>query len=441
MPDIMVVLACLSQCAQPTPLRQLGRVIESMLSISGRVTMKGLSRWSNKGGSYRTIQRLFNTPLNWLHLNWFLIRHHLWNGDDVALMSGDHVVVTKSGKTTHGLDRFFSSLYGKAVPGLCFLSLSLLSVKHRTSYPVVTEQVDKALERSAQAAPKKKKKSGGSRGRPKGSKNRNRREVDLSPSLRFIQQHIKRLLEQIGDTFKVVYFIFDGELGHNDALQMVRQVDLHLISKLRQNSALYLPYDGPYSGRGPRRKYGQKLDYRNLPSDHLKSTSIDQEIQTQIYQMSLWHKKFADLLNIVVIVKTNLKTNKMAYVILFSSDLELGYEHIIDYYRLRFQLEFNFRDAKQYWGLEDFMSVKERPVYNSANLAMFMVNLSQALIRPMRDQWPAFSVNDLKAWFRGRKYAVEMLKLLPESPGSIFIDQLVAQMAELGRINHATRAS
>ena len=441
MPDIMVVLACLSQCAQPTTLRQLGRVIEAMLAISGRVTIKGLSRWSSKGGSYRTIQRLFNTPLNWLQLNWFLIRHPLWDGDDVALISGDHVVVTKSGKTTHGLDRFFSSLYGKAVPGRCFLSLSLLSVKHRTSYPMVSEQVDKPLEMSGQGAPKQKKHSGSSRGRPKGSKNRNRRAVDLSPSLRFIQLHIKRLLEQIGDTFKVVYFIFDGELGHHDALQMVRQVDLHLISKLRHNSALYLPYDGPYSGRGPRRKYGQKLDYRNMPSEHLKATSIDKEIKTQIYQMSLWHKKFADLLNIVVIVKTNLKTNKTAHVVLFSSDLELGYEHMIDYYRLRFQLEFNFRDAKQYWGLEDFMSVKERPVYNSANLAMFMVNLSHALIRPMREEWPAFSVNDLKAWLRGRKYATELLKLLPESLGCIFIDQVVAQMAELGRVNHATRSS
>ena len=104
--------------------------------------------------------------LNWLQLNWLLIRHHLWDGDDVALMSGDYVVVTKSGKTTHGLDRFFSSLYGKAVPGLCFLSLSLLSVKHHTSYPVVTEQVDKPLEMSGQATAKKKKTSGGSHGRP-----------------------------------------------------------------------------------------------------------------------------------------------------------------------------------------------------------------------------------------------------------------------------------
>jgi len=435
MPDIMVVLACVSQCVELTTLRQLGRVIEAMLAISGRVTMKGLSRWSGPGGSYRTIQRLFTTSMNWCQLNWLLIRHHLLEGPDVILMSGDHVVVPKAGKTTYGLDRFFSSLYGKAVPGLCFLSLSLLSVKRRTSYPVVTEQVEKPCETSGQTPPKKQ--TGGSRGRPKGSKNRHRREVALSPSLCFIQAHIKRLLEQIGETFQVVYFIFDGEFGHNDALQMVRQVGLHLISKLRHTSALYLPYDGPYLGRGPRRKYGQKLDYQHMPSEYLQATSIDKEIKTQIYQMALWHKKFADLLTIVVIVKTNLHTKKTAHVVLFSSDVSLGYAQVIDYYRLRFQLEFNFRDAKQYWGLEDFMSIKERPVYNSANLAMFMVNVSQALMRPMRAQWPAFSVNDLKAWCRGQKYAVETLQLLPEPLDSLFIAQIVAHMAALGRINHA----
>ena len=107
MPDIMVVLACVSQCVELTTLRQLGRVIEAMLSISGRVTMKGLSRWSGPGGSYRTIQRLFHTPLHWLQLNWLLIRHHLLDGDEVALMSGDHVVVTKSGKTTSRLRSVF----------------------------------------------------------------------------------------------------------------------------------------------------------------------------------------------------------------------------------------------------------------------------------------------------------------------------------------------
>ena len=448
----MRVFACLSQRLSTTELRQLTRITEALLSMSGRVTMRGLSRWAAKGGSYRTVQRFFNTVLDWSQLQWLLIRTHLLDNDDVIVASGDHVMVTKAGKQTHGLDRFFSSLYGKAVPGLCFLSLSLISVKHRKSYPALMEQVEKSSDvkqpAPAQGAKKKrqdqheaKQKRHGGRGRPKGSKNRNRREVELSPSLLFIQEQMVRLKHLVGGHLKLRYFLFDGELGHNDAMHMVRQVGLHLISKLRYDSALYLPYEAPYSGRGPRRKYGQKLDYHNIPSEHLKSTSIDQEIKTEFYQLSLWHKRFTDLLNVVVIAKTNLRTHKTAHVVLFSSDLTLGYETLIDCYRLRFQLEFNFRDAKQYWGLEDFMSVKERPVYNSANLAMFMVNVSHALIRPLREQWPAFSVNDLKAWFRGRKYVVETLKLLPEPPDAIFIDQVVAQMAELGRVNHAVNPS
>ena len=137
----------------------------------------------------------------------------------------------------------------------------------------------------------------------------------------------------------------------------------------------------------------------------------------------------------VVIVKTNLQTHKVAHVLWFSSDLDLSYDLVIAYYQLRFQIEFNFRDAKQHWGLEDFMVVHERPVYNSANLALLMVNVSQCLMRPMRVQWPELSVNDLKTWFRSRQYVVETLKFLPEMPEAIFIDQVIAQVAQLGRIN------
>ena len=45
-------------------------------------------------------------------------------------------------------------------------------------------------------------------------------------------------------------------------------------------------------------------------------------------------------------------------------------------YTMRFKIEFNFRDAKQYWGLEDFMNTKETAVTNAVNLAFFMVNFS-----------------------------------------------------------------
>jgi hypothetical protein len=111
-----------------------------MLAMTGRVTMLGISRWTDKGGSYRTVQRFYNSAIAWAKVNWVFIRHHLLDPTDIILVGGDETVVTKSGNKTYGLDRFFSSLYGKPVPGLSFFSLSLISVKARTSYPVMMEQ-------------------------------------------------------------------------------------------------------------------------------------------------------------------------------------------------------------------------------------------------------------------------------------------------------------
>ena len=193
-----------------------------MRSMTGRVTMRGMARWAGPGGRDRTGQRLCKTRRSWGMLPWMVIRHHLLDHDDVIVMAGDDVVVTKSGKQTHGLGRFFSSLSGKKVPGLGLLSVSLLSVKRRTSYPVMMEQLAPPPPETPQEDAKPK--SPGKRGRPPGSKNQHRREVVLSPYRRFVQETITRLLEVIGDRFQVISFVFDGAFGHHDARQMVRQV-------------------------------------------------------------------------------------------------------------------------------------------------------------------------------------------------------------------------
>ena len=59
MPDIISVLLCLSQCLDKATLRQLGYIVPALLAMTGRVTMLGISRWTDKGGSYRTIQPIF----------------------------------------------------------------------------------------------------------------------------------------------------------------------------------------------------------------------------------------------------------------------------------------------------------------------------------------------------------------------------------------------
>lgn len=318
------------------------------------------------------------------------------------------------------------------MPGLSFFSLSLISVKKRTSYPVLMEQ---GLKEAVAAPAKKGKKPAGKKGRPVGNKNKNRREVELKPYLVHIQTMLKKLLSLIGLDLNPVYGVLDGAFGNNYALQMVRQCSLHLISKLRADAALYFAYSGPQKKIGAPKKYGSKLDYAHIPDQYLKETTVLAGIQTCIYQMTLWHKLFPDPLNVVIISKINLKTQARAHIVLFSSDLLLAYDKLIDYYRLRFQIEFNFRDAKQFWGLEDFMNVNQTPVYNAANLAMFMVNLAQVLCRHFRPTCPTFSVNDLKAYFRGRKYVLETLKLLPQLPEPIFIDHIFANIAQIGSIN------
>ena len=440
MADIIAVLRCLDQSLSKTTLRQLGRIVPAMLAMTGRVTMLGISRWTGQGGSYRTVQRFFNTVIAWSQVQWFFIRHHLLEAEDTILIAGDESVVTKSGRKTFGLDRFFSSLYGKSVPGIAFFGLSLISIKHRVSHPVMMEQVIKPEPKPSKLDKKQDRKKRRP-GRPKGSKNRNRRDLELSPYLLQIQGMLHGLLRLVGADIQPIYCVLDGAFGNNYALQMVRQCSLHLISKLRYDAALYFPYQGPQKKFGPRKKYGDKLNYARIPDQYLKASSVEDGIQTRIYQMVMWHKLFADALNVVVIVKTNLKTQARTHVVLFSSDLELAYDQLIDYYRLRFQIEFNFRDAKQFWGLEDFMNVKPTPVYNGANLAMFMVNVSQALTPHFRSTCPAFSVIDLKAYFRGRKYVFETLKLLPQRPEPVSIHHLSAQVLTIGSVNAVSNLS
>ncbi|MDQ7046740.1 MAG: hypothetical protein Q9M39_03645 [Sulfurovum sp.] len=92
--------------------------------------------------------------------------------------------------------------------------------------------------------------------------------------------------------------------------------------------------------------------------------------------MEMLHRKFADRLNIVIIEKINLSTGKIAHVNLFSTDLTLDYEKIIDYYSLRFQIEFVFRDAKQYWGMEDFMNIKKHlSIIGQISLLLWSISL------------------------------------------------------------------
>ena len=443
MPEIIALFTVLNPCLSSTTIRQFCQVVFALLAMTGRVTMLNISRWTSQGGSYRTGQRFFNTVLPWTTMCWMFFRTHLLDRESDYILAGDEVVVPKAGKSTYGLSRFFSSLYGKAIPGLSFLAVSLVSVNRRRSYPMVMEQIVRGTsssnpgvsacehrENTETTTPKHK------RGRPKGSRNRNKNDVVLSDVLKQLQTMVKALLQLVGDWIPLRYFVLDGFFGHNNALQMVKQCGLHLISKLRTDAALSLPPTTPYAGQGRPRIYGERFNPRQIDAKYCVSADTQGDLRTEVYQMQLRHKKFADLLNVVCILKTNLTTKQQAHILLFSSDLALDAEKMIDYYSLRFQIEFNFRDAKQYWGLQDFMNVNKTPVNNAVNLSMFMVSVSAKLTDIFQCENTEYSVLDLKARYRGLKYLYETLKILPQKPDPIVIEQIAQHLGAIGAIHH-----
>jgi len=444
--DILALFQCLQPHVTATGCRRFSRIAWAMLVMTGRVTMLGIARWAGTGGSYRTVQRFFAQALPWAALFWAFFRQHLHCPDEVYLVADDEVMVTKAGKSTHGLDRFFASLYGKPVPGLSFFTVSLVSVQKRRSFPLRVEQgvrsdAETAVSKAnAEAKQAKSPRDTRRPGRPKGSTNKKKVAVTFTPELGRLKAMLDALLQLMARVVPLTHLVLDGHFGNHHALAMARQCNLHLISKLRYDAALYFPYTGPYAGRGPHRQYGCKVDDDHIPLPYLQETTVPGHIQTRFYQAQVLHKEFAQPLHVVIIVKTNLRTQAQAHVILFSSDLELTSRSLVDYYGLRFQIEFNFRDAKQYWGLEDFMNVTPAGVTNAANLALFMVNVAYRLRADMHQPPPDYSVLDLKADCRGYKYVEETRQMLPEKPAPVLLAQIRHQVAGLGRI-HTSQSS
>ena len=140
-------------------------------------------------------------------------------------------------------------------------------------------------------------------------------------------------------------------------------------------AALYFLFQGEYSGRGPHPKYGEKLNF-DMAESQLKGYFVEEQKQKdgsidRIYQIkNMLHK-----------------------------------------YQVRYQIEFNFRDARQFFGLSNFKNIKKQQVQNVIGYAFFMVTLSNILLFEIKQKYPdsKFSIQDLKAYFRAEKYLNELL--------------------------------
>jgi len=397
--------------------KNLKSIVSAILAMTGRVTMLSIARWNNKY-SYKTIDRFFNKKINWIKINYQIFKPFL--GKEIIL-AGDEVVVTKSGKYTFGLGKNYSSILNIPVKSIKFLAISIIDVEKKRSFPLLIKQLYNRKKKKI--VKNKKSKTYKKKGRPKGSLNKNsKNKIHLTGLFRvvnFCLKHIKKVIKLP----KIKYFVYDGAFGNKQGIKAIEEQGFFLISKLRYDSALYFKFTGKQKQKGRPRIYGDKVDYKNIDSKYLKETKIKdgtKNIKLKTYQFLAYNQKISGLLNIVVLVVENTVTGKEGHSILFSKDEHQSYEKIIQYYSLRFQIEFNFRDAKQFFGLEDFMNTKKRKIHNFANLSLFMNNIAFALSKNNEDK--QYSVNNLKSLFRTEKYLYETLKYYGENR-EIFLNQ------------------
>ena len=75
-----------------------------------------------------------------------------------------------------------------------------------------------------------------------------------------------------------------------------------------------------------------------------------------------------------VVVVCKRQGSKLLTAVLFSTDTTLSAEAIYRYYTARFQIEFLFRDAKQFLGLTDFQTRSEARIDFHVNASLTALN-------------------------------------------------------------------
>ena len=443
----MFNLGTLSVCLHPILSRAeialLLDLFTSFLTVSQKITTLSLARVSKY--SVRTLHRFFNGQYNWVEMRVRLFNQFLFPSlckNNVFLLVGDETVEGKSGKWTYGTARFYSSCAQMAIPGICFFGISLVHVESGVSFlmgilQVVYTLMDKqriAADKVEKAEGKKRAKAGKAlpKGRKAGTKNQPKSDIKENDTASY--RTFKTLFINVLETLRkfcigidIAYLVLDSAYGTYAYALLATSNKLQLISKLKYNAALTFKYSGEQASRGRKRIYGDKVDAHNIPQTHWKETITTEDMRTDIYNFEAYSQQTfgQQLLNIVVLQTTRISDNKVTINIWFSTDLNLDYNLLLDYYSLRFQIEFDFRDAKQHFGFSDFKNYKEKKVTSFANLSFTMCLISKILLEEFRAKLhrPKMGITDLKLIFRTRFTAKNILKLIRENPISIFNDE------------------
>lgn len=299
--------------------RFLEILCRTILALRGHVTLRNLSRYCEY--SERTLARQFRAAFDWVTFH-ALTCQQVVTPTQVWIAAQDASFIAKSGKQTFGLGSFFNGCAGRPERGLEISTCALVNVTQRYALTSAVAQTPPA-------------------GKSTGETSR----------MTFYAEQIVAQRHRIPAFIK--YLAVDGAYAKRGYLDTVTTGGWQLITKLRADAnCSFLSTTPRRKGqKGRSRKYEGKVNWQDLRRFELVGTLLD-DARIELYTARLWHHSLRRELRVVVLVNRH-NPAKPRYIVLASTDVELDARTLVESYQARFQIEFLFRDAKQFTGLQD----------------------------------------------------------------------------------------
>ena len=310
-------------------------IVEALLVIlgaRGKMNFRNMSRYSQF--SEKTFSRNYENPFDFAEFNQHALTLVL-KPETSLIAAFDPSFIQKSGKKTYGKDYFWNGSSCKAEKGLELGLLAVIDVNQNTAYSIFSRQTPPI------AASRKNKKLSVTE------------ESRIDPYLSHIRESKKYLPPEVR------HLAADGFFSKEKFVTGVKEMELDMVGKLRIDARLRHLHLGKKNTRGRPKKYAEKFDVADLKQlTFERNVKVDEDTTIKLYTAIANSVSMKRDIRILLILDENNKA-KTGRALLFSTDLNLSAFDIYRFYKARFQIEFLFRDAKQFTGLSDCQSLSK----------------------------------------------------------------------------------
>ena len=365
------------------------------LSIPSRINFLQLGRYSLFGE--QRFRRQFEKGFDFFAFNNALSKSWIGTRNAVAF---DPSFIHKSGKQTPGIGYFWSGCAGRALKGIEILGLSVINADSRLSFHLEAVQTPptNCLQDNELSL------------------------IDWYAGV--IIKHKEQILSITS------YVVADAYFSKKNFVEQILGCSLHLVSKLRDDADLaYLSLQPKTGKKGRPAKYGGKIDVSHLNLGYFKQVVNENGIKA--YSAIVYSKALGR--NILLVVEEFQLKGKIIYRLLFSTDTKQAPIDVIDIYHTRFQIEFGFRDAKQFAGLENAQARSGNKLYFHFNTALTTVNIAKIMqLSNPATRENSFSMATYKTLFHNALLLTRFFRLFAINPNSIKNHQHVKELLNFG---------